>query len=325
MASVPYDVIAASKPFRFLVGPDKKEFLMHAELVGRLSKPLWTLVNGDWQEGKTGLAEWPEIDEGTFVRFCEFAYTGDYKAAESTIEVPTPETLENVGSGDATTSETVVEETEAQLATNFEDVDMHASPAPEPEPARAEPFGGIFAKSSSIKAKKKKVPSPYTWAEDDLPPEPLQPSPSKGNTLWKEFKRGVSDTELDKRHKELANEDPMENFSEVLLSHARLYALADCYDISELMELCLRKLQRTLRVFKFHGGARVTDIAQLLDYSFKNTQDKATGKDQLRSLLATYVACRIEVLWPNIYFQDVLESSGEVSKAIVGQLLRRVN
>ncbi|KAI2620645.1 hypothetical protein GGS26DRAFT_303592 [Hypomontagnella submonticulosa] len=278
MATVPYEIIAASKPFRFLVGPDKKEFQMHSELVARMSKPLDTLVKGEWEEGKKEAAEWPEIDEGTFVRFCEFAYTGDYKAADPFEDIPTPP-----------------EEDE-----------------PTVEVVAARPV--LTPHSLVSKKKPKKMTETFEF--------PLSsPSPSR-NTMRQQFRDAIGD-EPDKRPKEEPNTDPLTNYSEVLLSHARLYTLADYYNIEELMGLCVRKLHRTLKVFNLHQGARVTDVAQLIDYAYKNTANRGDEQDKLRSLLATYAACNIEELWPNTYFQDVLES-GDVSKAIIGQLLRRV-
>ncbi|KAI2783359.1 hypothetical protein F4815DRAFT_442231 [Daldinia loculata] len=294
MASVPYEIIAASKPFRFLVGPDKKEFFMNAELVARMSKPLWTLVNGEWMEGNEGFTEWPDVDEGTFVRFCEFAYTGDYKAAEPFEDTPTPPNEKESGEATASTSgpapngEQIIEEASAQ-----ELIVTHSA------------YG--------------ELPKGLVFVEE--PPQP--PPPSKKDIIWREFQEEIND-EPDRRVKETSNKAPSANYSEVLLSHARLYTFADCYDIDRLMELSIRKLHRTLKVFNLHKGARVTDIAQLIDYSYRNTMNKGDKQDQLRSLLATYTACNIEEMWPNFYFQDVLESA-DVSKAIIGQLLRRVN
>ncbi|KAI0388107.1 hypothetical protein F5Y04DRAFT_241675 [Hypomontagnella monticulosa] len=300
MASVPYEIIAASKPFRFLVGPDKREFQMHSELVARMSKPLGTLVKGEWEEGKNGVVEWPEIDEGTFVRFCEFAYTGDYKAAKSFEDIPTPEEEEPaLVSPPAIADVQDMPQVEEAMPADYEE------PIAEPEPY--DPWG------TRKKGKKRSV--------FETPPSP--PPPSKKDIMWQQFQDAIGN-EPDMRPKEEPNTDPLANYSEVLISHARLYALADYLNIEVLMGLCVRKLHRTLKVFNLHKGARVTDIAQLIDYAYSNTVSRDGEQDKLRSLLATYAACNIEELWSNVYFQDVLKS-GEVSKAIIGQLLRRVN
>ncbi|KAH8193963.1 hypothetical protein TruAng_011870 [Truncatella angustata] len=86
--------IAQSRPFRFIVGLNEKEFFMHADLVASMSKVLNVLVNGSCNgtakldEARTSLAVWADVDEGTFVRFCEFAYTSNYRAADPALPEP---------------------------------------------------------------------------------------------------------------------------------------------------------------------------------------------------------------------------------------------
>lgn len=67
-----------SEPFYILVGPEKVRFMMHAELLARQSIPLYMLVKGRMKEAAEGVAEWPEVDPDTFIRFSQYAYTGDY-------------------------------------------------------------------------------------------------------------------------------------------------------------------------------------------------------------------------------------------------------
>lgn len=59
--------------------------MAHAALVAHHSKPLGVLVNGDMSEAREGCALLEGIDEDTFVRFCQYAYTGDYVAADPII------------------------------------------------------------------------------------------------------------------------------------------------------------------------------------------------------------------------------------------------
>lgn len=48
--------LMASKSFRFLVGAEKTEFMMHSNLVANMSDPLNTLVNGSMKEAREGVA-----------------------------------------------------------------------------------------------------------------------------------------------------------------------------------------------------------------------------------------------------------------------------
>jgi hypothetical protein len=61
---------------------------VHRDLVASMSITLRTLVPGDMKEAHEGIVELLWVDEETFIRFCEFAYTGDYKsAAPETVQV----------------------------------------------------------------------------------------------------------------------------------------------------------------------------------------------------------------------------------------------
>ena len=65
--------IIGSKVFKFIVGSSKKEFNLHAAVMSRLSKPLDVLLNGQMNEAREAVIEWPDVDEGTFVRFSQWA------------------------------------------------------------------------------------------------------------------------------------------------------------------------------------------------------------------------------------------------------------
>ncbi|OCK75344.1 hypothetical protein K432DRAFT_308732, partial [Lepidopterella palustris CBS 459.81] len=76
--------ILASKPFTFLVGENKRKFTVHAALVAYHSRPLGAVVNKHLLEAKVScLLE--DVDEDTFVRFAQYAYTGDYLSANPEI------------------------------------------------------------------------------------------------------------------------------------------------------------------------------------------------------------------------------------------------
>ncbi len=70
--------IVTSKQFLFFIGPNKEEFSVHRAPVELLSKPLKVLMNGSMAEARDGQATLADADPDTFVRFCQFAYTGRY-------------------------------------------------------------------------------------------------------------------------------------------------------------------------------------------------------------------------------------------------------
>lgn len=68
-----------------MIGSNGKEYHVHGTAISRLSKPLAVLINGDMREAKEKRVQWPEIDEQTFVRFTQWAYTKTYVAQEPNI------------------------------------------------------------------------------------------------------------------------------------------------------------------------------------------------------------------------------------------------
>ncbi|KAG6268438.1 hypothetical protein E4U48_004689 [Claviceps purpurea] len=77
--NISYASFMSSKPFEFLVGPEKKVYTIHSGLVARLSPVLDRLVNGDMEEAKKGSVEWKHVDEQTFIRFSQYAYMKTYE------------------------------------------------------------------------------------------------------------------------------------------------------------------------------------------------------------------------------------------------------
>ena len=56
---------------------------VHKTLVASVSKPLDRLVNGNMSEAQSGEGGLEEVHRPTFARFCYWAYTGFYRAAEA--------------------------------------------------------------------------------------------------------------------------------------------------------------------------------------------------------------------------------------------------
>ncbi|KAM0460812.1 hypothetical protein ACHAO4_001604 [Trichoderma viride] len=78
MNNIPAEVIASSVPFRFLVGLNRREFTIHSALLSYLSPVLDKLVNGSFSEAAEKCVTWDSVDEDTFIRFWQYAYTGKY-------------------------------------------------------------------------------------------------------------------------------------------------------------------------------------------------------------------------------------------------------
>ena len=118
-----------------------------------------------------------------------------------------------------------------------------------------------------------------------------------------------------------------EDYTNVFLCHARVYVLAEKYDIKELCALALHKLQQTLEVFHVYAK-RVRDIVNLVRYSYsnENTRDNEVGQDidGLRKLIVHYVACVFETVASDDSFLVLMEEGGPFIRDLAPMLLKRI-
>lgn len=78
--------------------------------------------------------------------------------------------------------------------------------------------------------------------------------------------------------------------TEMLLTHIRMYVLADYHDIVPLRALTLRKLHRILIQFPVNDDS-VASIIELVQFSYENT--RTSQGEALRDLVSTYGACTL--------------------------------
>ena len=77
--------LLSSKPFQFLVGPngpDRKLFAIHTTEVENLSALLPVMMNSPTHEAIDGVATLEDVNEQTFVGFCEYACMENYTPAQ---------------------------------------------------------------------------------------------------------------------------------------------------------------------------------------------------------------------------------------------------
>ncbi|SPQ27194.1 85d318cb-82bd-4448-9ce0-4fa806733f74 [Thermothielavioides terrestris] len=92
--------IASSKPFRFFIGPNKREFTVHSALVARQSRALGVLINNtNYKEARDAHVELEDVDEQTFVSFIQYAYTDAYTDISLPPTAEADDDSPNYGSG----------------------------------------------------------------------------------------------------------------------------------------------------------------------------------------------------------------------------------
>lgn len=116
-----------------------------------------------------------------------------------------------------------------------------------------------------------------------------------------------------------SNQGPREDYSEVFLSHARVYVFADKYDIEPLKNLALQNLHQTLAIYNLYHE-RCGDIIALIRYSYANTVGRV-GVEDLRALLTDYMGFEMATLTRDEDFKTLLLEDGG---AVLGDFLNMV-
>ena len=318
-----YLSVLASLPFRFLVGSDRKLFMIHSALIAHHSKPLGVLVNGNMSEAKEGCAMLEDVDERTFLRFSQYAYTGDYIAADPDIlldssTIPSPRFAANEapvkGDGKEPPSPAPSHLFSHPLVTRYPETDPS-----EPTVENDDENWGGFPISKKDK-KRAKVRSRWSDEEERLIPRASQ---SKRSQLWDKFKNTIYATSIP-AFQPRKNQESCEDYTEVFLCHARLYVFADTYDVGPLRDLSLHKLQPILAEFTLYDQ-RDGDIVDLMRYSYLSTADCSESVDDLRLLVIRYAACVVEDLARSVKFLLLLEEAGSLARDLVEQMLKRLD
>lgn len=105
-----------------------------------------------------------------------------------------------------------------------------------------------------------------------------------------------------------ANTDASEDYTDVFLSHARLYTFAETWDIQPLKRLALRNLHQTLAAFTL-WPEYVKDVVTLLRFTYGHTAQPQDGQEPMRSMLNKYITYEIDKMLGEDIFQDFLAES----------------
>jgi hypothetical protein len=290
-----------SKQFVFVIGESQVAFTVHAAVIAKQSKALDVLINGPMAEASDGKAIFEDIQEDTFLRFCQFAYTGNYTTPEFTHNPAVEDISPSVAiSYDASTTD------RDDSRTIVLSPDPEPDPLPEPEltPTDADNIWGYKPK----KSKKTKIPS-------------------KGHLLRQSLDNRLYDihTTSAVRCEVRQNSSPTEDYTAVFLGHAQLYVFAEKWGIKDLKTLALFKLHKTLVSFTLYT-ARRPDIVELLRfaYSDNHTPDRVDVVDDLRSLVMLYTACEVENLIHCPEFLSLIGEGGRLAQDLIQMLMGRI-
>lgn len=298
-----------SKLFTFVVGEDKKAVTVHSEAIAKHSRGLDILMNGKMSEAENGKTTLGDVLEDTFIRFCQFAYTGDYVTPDFTHDEPKPESLYCSPSGTTSPSASLTSDVVVEVV-------AEAGPPEEP------PLEVVSAEVAAVDLD--------TWSNWGQAIKKTKSKASKSIKLRRELDKKVYDinaarseslVQCDIRENKLSEED----YTSVFLGHARLYVFAEKWGIEPLKILSLYKLHRTLITFTLFE-ARRRDIVQLATFAYSNdnTPDRDDIIDDLRALVIHYITCNLESLIEAPEFNHFLEQSGQFSRDLVKKMMKRI-
>lgn len=274
-------------------------------------------------EPKEGCVSLEDVEESTFIRFSQFAYTGDYIAAD-------PEILLDSSTIAISPSKLAPPIDTFLAADKVEELPDQPAPTiahPDDEAEQPRDVENLNFHTSKVKKKKNKASLSTGWADsfDDVKPFPEESaSSSRRNELWKLFDRIVYAVPNPWFHPR-KNREPCEDYKDVFLCHARLYVFAEQWDIAPLRMLSLNKLHKTLSVFTLYHE-RVGDLVALMRYSYANTVHLSSSPDDpLRSLVIHYAACVVENLVRSSEFKALLKEPGELASDLVVKMINRLD
>lgn len=245
-------------------------------------------MNGSMREAIGGVAILEEVDEQTFVRFCEYAYMGDYTPAQQQIVLPSSKFDKGEFQTECYCGERVL-------------------PAPK-------------------KDKKKK--GSFRFTDIDTVEESCGRCSHESPTqkIWDEFQRRAYSVVSPKfRPREHLAECEVD--SGPFLCHARVYVFADTYDIPDLRSLALDKLHHALCSFEIITDQmeKVIDLARF-SYCNENTRDNEAGRDldNLRRMVVHFVVCVFGTIVKDDKFLGMMEEGGCFASDLIGLLGERI-
>ena len=279
-------------------------------------------------EAQKKYANIEDVSGDTFVRFIQWAYNGYYDAAKYVLD------LESPNSSDNKNNDTNIAINEPAKSPLYFSVEPEEAPAPaeEPVPDRileyevepaapellARSWGTCNSRKKSSKREKRVIYDDY----DPVPYSNVSTTRSSKQSLKESF---IKRKETVRKYsislpQPRENQAPNEDYTDVFLSHARLYVFAEKYDIQPLKALALEELQAMLAIFNLHIE-RTGDIIALLRYVYENTCESAEGVENMRTLMTHYVGYEMDTLMKDDDFRDLMIEDGG---ALLGDFMKMV-
>lgn len=120
-----------------------------------------------------------------------------------------------------------------------------------------------------------------------------------------------------------ANSGPAEKYTDVFLSHAKLYVFAEKFDIQPLKRLILKNLHQTLSIFTLWPEC-VGDVVALVKFVYSNTVPASNGDEPMRRMLSQYIGYEMQVILEATAFRNFLNNDRDFLDDFCSQVGRRI-
>ncbi|PYH85258.1 hypothetical protein BO82DRAFT_398688 [Aspergillus uvarum CBS 121591] len=310
--------IISSRLFTFAVGAEGKRITVHSEVLASVSSELGNLLNARLViEGLSAL-DWPDVEEGTFIRLCEYAYVGDYTPPPNIIRVPQPSDTTNQSPSEAHANPfTPVLSSDRKRIYSKSWRPKASSFAPRLSSVRNKISGQSWRPPAPPNTLDRSVSQPDTGSEAVARDLPWIFNPSSTRDAFKHLHSSLTTKQSQAyeagKQAYAPRKIPLHRRTTRtpdLLAHVKLYVLADQYGIARLRDLVLGKLATTLEDFELFED-HVHNLIEVVRISYLHTLPRDDERSCLRNLLVTYVFSRLKQLSESAEFQQLGREGGQ--------------
>jgi hypothetical protein len=289
--------------------------VVHAAAIAATSPQLDALINGGMEESNNRCAKIEDVRIDDFVRFCEYAYRGDYMVppweeiplrSSSFGDIGINDYWDAWGAGGISKKKKGKKGKKSQALPELliEHAESEAI-----EDAEAEAAAAAAAAEAALVGMSEVFPEAPTEVRS-ISRVPLRNEFNSRNYLSDSSPKASILQHFEPKPNSAANQ----NFTPVLLAHARLYCFAHVRLITPLEALTLDKLHKTLLNFKLYAE-RVGDIIELARYAYSHPDlpdrsDDGTPND-LRKMVVDYIVCEIDTIGKHDEFVHYIEEGGQ--------------
>ncbi|KAI9677325.1 MAG: hypothetical protein M1829_002668 [Trizodia sp. TS-e1964] len=301
--------VAKSRLYTFVLGDRREKFHIHSAAIDYFSPVLRKMMNIGMAESAIAEAELKDFEPSTFALFTEWIYTADYSTNQP--KTATTEDLRQVESRLISYSLT---SNSCNLCNRRKTVSMLEKELELFEISGTYPESCSNCEGQYKRSKYKKGSSHWELPEYVTSVEPV----SVKAVAWEAFiKRKIPFPSRVIRPAPSESSTP--HYSR-LIKDVELYAFAEKYEVPQLQALVVHKVHQVLKL-PFPSTNTPIDILEALQCVYDMAPEKEDPDTDLRDLLVSFVACKLDAFLPLPDFLALLHMEGDLS----GDLFKKLN